>query len=127
MDDGESIKNLLKGLKGPVEEYNKLQANRQDTGFNIFYLISDYYYRTVFVGIDGIRANAAPVIVSSTGNTLTVQGAEDGESVTAYGLDGRQLGSSVCRNGQAILRLSTRTENVILVKIGDDTIKVRVK
>lgn len=90
-------------------------------------LISDYYYRTVFVGIDGIRANAAPVIVSSTGNTLTVQGAEDGESVTAYDLDGRQLGRSVCRNGQATLRLSTRTENVILVKIGDDTIKVRMK
>ena len=32
MDDGESIKNLLKLLKGPVEEYKKLQADRKDTG-----------------------------------------------------------------------------------------------
>ncbi len=77
--------------------------------------------------VNALRANAAPVIVSSTGNTLTVQGAEDGESVTAYDLDGRQLGSSVCRNGQATLRLNAKPESVILVKVGDDTIKVRMK
>ena len=74
-----------------------------------------------------IQAKARPVIVSSTGNTLTVQGAEDGESVAAYDLDGGQLGRSVCRNGQAILRLNAKPESVILVKVGDDTIKVRVK
>ena len=67
MDDGESIKNLLKGLKGPVEEYNKLQANRQDTGFNIFYLISDYYYRETFHG-DIIAALLSPEEKHNAGN-----------------------------------------------------------
>ena len=83
--------------------------------------------RELEMGVDDIQANARPLIVSSTGNTLMVQGAEDGESVAAYDLDGRQLGRSVCRNGQATLRLNAKPESVILVKVGDDTIKVRVK
>ena len=57
--DEEKLKNLLNDLKEPVEEYNKLQANRQDTGFNIFYLISDYYYRETFHG-DIIAALLSP-------------------------------------------------------------------
>lgn len=74
-----------------------------------------------------IQANARPVIVSSTGNTLTVQGAEDGESVTAYALDGRQLGSRVCRNGQTTLRLNAKPGSVILMKIGNSTVKIGLK
>ena len=57
--DEEKLKFLLNHLKEPVEEYNKLQANRQDTGFNIFYLISDYYYRETFHG-DIIAALLSP-------------------------------------------------------------------
>ena len=77
--------------------------------------------------VNALRANAAPVIVSSTGNTLTVQGAEDGEDITAYALDGRQLAHSVCRNGQTTLRLNAKPESVILVKIGNNTVKVGLK
>lgn len=57
--DEEKLNFLLNNLKEPVEEYNKLQANRQDTGFNIFYLISDYYYRETFHG-DIIAALLSP-------------------------------------------------------------------
>ncbi len=74
-----------------------------------------------------IQANARPVIVSSTGNTLTVQGAEDGEDITAYALDGRQLAHSVCRNGQTTLRLNAKPESVILMKIGNSTVKIGLK
>lgn len=67
MDDGESINNLLKLLEGPVEEYKKLQADRKDTGFNIFYLISDYYYRETFHG-DIIAALLSPEEKHNAGN-----------------------------------------------------------
>lgn len=58
MDKGK-LENLLDLLKEPVEEYKKLQADRKDTGFNIFYLISDYYYRETFHG-DIIAALLSP-------------------------------------------------------------------
>ena len=76
---------------------------------------------------NAIRANSAPIIVSSTGNMLTVQGAEDGESITAYSLDGKQLGSTVCRNGQASLSLSTMPADIVVVKVGEKAIKMRVR
>ncbi len=76
--------------------------------------------------VDGIRANDTPII-SSTGSMLTVQGAEDGESITAYSLDGKQLGSTVCRNGQASLSLSTMPADIVVVKVGENAIKVRMK
>ena len=57
--DEEKLKILLNNLKEPVEEYKKLQADRKDTGFNIFYLISDYYYRETFHG-DIIAALLSP-------------------------------------------------------------------
>ena len=79
------------------------------------------------VEVNAIRANASPVIVSSTGNTLSVQGAEDGESITAYTLDGKQLGSTVCRNGQASLSLGTKPADIVVVKMGESAIKVRVR
>lgn len=79
------------------------------------------------VEVNAIRAKASPVIVSSTGNTLSVQGAEDGESITAYTLDGKQLGSAICRNGSASLSLATKPADIVVVKVGESAIKVRVR
>ena len=79
------------------------------------------------VEVNAIRAKASPVIVSSTGNTLSVQGTEDGESITAYTLEGKQLGSAICRNGSASLSLATKPADIVVVKVGESAIKVRVR
>lgn len=47
MDD---VHNLLEQLAPLVKEYEEKAKKRMDTGFNVFYLISDYYYRETFHG-----------------------------------------------------------------------------
>lgn len=42
--------NLLEQLSPLVQEYEEKKKKRMDTGFNVFYLISDYYYRETFHG-----------------------------------------------------------------------------
>lgn len=44
----EELKKLLKELVPIVEKYKARQKERMDTGFNLFYLVSDYYYRETF-------------------------------------------------------------------------------
>ena len=41
----QELEKLLKELAPLVKEYEKNKKQRTDTGFNVFYLISDYYYR----------------------------------------------------------------------------------
>lgn len=44
------VHNLLEQLAPLVKEYEEKKKKRMNTGFNVFYLISDYYYRETFHG-----------------------------------------------------------------------------
>ena len=44
------IEDLLKEIKPSIKKYNDNKNKRMETGFNLFYLISDYYYRETFHG-----------------------------------------------------------------------------
>lgn len=43
-----NIDNLFKELSPHIEKYIENKKKRMETGFNLFYLISDYYYRETF-------------------------------------------------------------------------------
>ncbi len=45
-----NVNSLLEQLAPLVKEYEDKKKKRMDTGFNVFYLISDYYYRETFHG-----------------------------------------------------------------------------
>lgn len=45
-----NIDNLFKELSPHIEMYIENKKKRMETGFNLFYLISDYYYRETFHG-----------------------------------------------------------------------------
>ena len=117
----------------PLQGTYKISAYAKKHGFTDSDLVTaTLYWIEKELKPDGmdagaIQANARPVIVSSTGNTLTVQGAEDGESITAYALDGKLLGTAVSRNGQASLPLSTTQTEIVIIKVGDKAIKARVR
>lgn len=44
------LEDLLEEIKPSIKKYNENKNRRMETGFNLFYLISDYYYRETFHG-----------------------------------------------------------------------------
>ncbi len=64
------------------------------------------------------------VLIKANGGQLTIEGADDNTTVTAYTLDGVQLGSAVSRNGVATINTNVSAGTVTIVKIGNKSVKV---
>ena len=61
------VNSLLEQLAPLVKEYEDKKKKRMDTSFNVFYLISDYYYRETFHG-DILYALLSPEAKHEEGN-----------------------------------------------------------
>ena len=70
---------------------------------------------------------AQAVLIQSEGGVLTIQGLDDGQQVRVYGIDGTQAGAAVSRNGQATVGTNLKAGSVVIIKIGDRSVKVVVK
>jgi hypothetical protein len=75
--------------------------------------------------IAGIPANA--VMIQNEGGTITVQGCDEGEQVFVYNTNGIQVGSSVSKNGAAIVSTGLQPGSIAIVKIGEKSFKVVIK
>lgn len=69
----------------------------------------------------------APLLIQSHNGVLTIQGADDGQQVRVYGIDGTQAGAAVSSNGQATVGTSLPAGSVAIIKIGDRGVKVVIK
>ena len=67
------------------------------------------------------------VLIKANGGQLTIEGADDNTTITAYTLDGVQLGSAVSRNGVASINTNVSAGTVTIVKIGNKSVKVVMK
>jgi hypothetical protein len=76
-------------------------------------------------GVANIPANA--VLIQSAGGTITVQGCDEGEQVSVYGINGTQAGTSISQNGAAIVNTNLQPGSIAIVKIGQKSVKVVVK
>ena len=76
-------------------------------------------------GIADTPANA--VLIQSQGGTITVQGCEEGEQVSVYGINGIQAGTSISQNGAAIVNTNLQPGSIAIVKIGNKSVKVVMK
>jgi hypothetical protein len=76
-------------------------------------------------GIANIPANA--VLIQSEGGTIKVQGCNEGEQVSVYGINGTQAGSSFSQNGAAIVNTNLQPGSIAIVKVGEKSIKVVMK
>ena len=73
------------------------------------------------------QAPAQAVLIQSEGGVLNVQGLDDGQQVRVYGIDGTQAGATVSSNGQATVGTNLKAGSVVIIKIGDRSVKVVVK
>lgn len=68
-----------------------------------------------------------PVLIQSNRGQLTVEGLDDGQQVNVYSINGTEAGSAVSRNGQAPVNTNLQPGSVVIVKIGEKSVKVVVK
>lgn len=76
-------------------------------------------------GIANVPANA--VLIKSNGGLLTIEGANEGERISVYSINGTQAGSAISQNGQAVVGTNLQPGSVAIVKIGEKSVKVVVK
>ena len=64
------------------------------------------------------------IMVSSHGNVISVNGLDEGEAISLYTIDGKLIGSAKASGGMASC---TVTEPVVVVKIGELSIKMAIR
>ena len=75
--------------------------------------------------ISNVPANA--VLMRSQNGTITIQGVDEGEQVSVFGINGTQAGTSVSQNGAAIVNTTLQPGSIAIVKIGQKSVKVVIK
>ena len=80
-------------------------------------------------GITNNIANisAKAILVQTAGGIINVQGADDGELINVYGINGIKAGSSVSQNGVATINTSLKPGTVAIIKVGQKSVKVVMK
>ncbi len=76
-------------------------------------------------GVAEVRTRA--VLIKSNGGQLTVEGIDDGQTVELYSLNGEKRGSAVGKNGAARIDTNVHPGSVVVVKMGEKSVKVIVK
>lgn len=72
--------------------------------------------------IANIRAN--PVLIQSNGGVLNISGIDDGTDVVAYSVSGQMVGTSKTSGNQATVFTNIQKGEIVIVKIGDKSVKV---
>ncbi len=82
---------------------------------------------------EGIANNVAniqarAVLIQSSNNTFTIEGAEAGAAISVYDTSGKLVGSAnVSGEGATTINTSLRNGDIGIVKIGDKSVKVAIK
>ena len=74
---------------------------------------------------DVAEVEAQPVIIEHVNGLVTVKGVGDGQPVRVYSLAGHQVGAAVSQGSVATVSVGNQKGSVLLVKIGNKTIKVQ--
>lgn len=78
--------------------------------------------------IDGIaNVPAKAVLIQSNDGQLIIEGANDGERISVYSINGSQVGSAVSNNGSATISTNLQFGSVAIVKIGEKSVKIVVE
>lgn len=76
---------------------------------------------------DVANVPAKAVLIKNNGGLLTVEGANEGERISVYNIDGALVGSAVCNNGSALVYTNQQIGSTAIVHIGKKSVKVIIK
>lgn len=74
-----------------------------------------------------VQVKANPVLIQANNGQITVSGVDDGTMVSAYGVNGLQMGSAISHNGRANLTTNLKPGKIVIIKIGDRSVKATIK
>ena len=90
----------------------------------------------IIMGLDGTipedssvqsLSNDTPALITARGGVITVSTEADGLSVAVYTIDGKLSGSATVNNGQATVPTTLSDGEVVIVKIGEKSVKVMMR
>jgi len=67
-----------------------------------------------------------PVLISANGGVITVKSEQEGQTVAVYTADGKALGSSTVKDGQATVATNLQRGEIVIVKVGSRSVKVKM-
>ena len=76
---------------------------------------------------DVTEVEARALVIKAEGGLLTIEGAEDNSIIKVYDLNGVQLGSSISTNGIAKVNTSITRDSIVIVRIGNKNIKLKMQ
>ena len=68
-----------------------------------------------------------PVLIQNNGGVLTIKGLAEHTPVSIYGINGSQVGSAIGRNGEASFATGLKPGTIVILKIGDNSMKIALK
>lgn len=73
------------------------------------------------------QMRATPILIQSNSGTLNIQGAEDGVSIGIYTTSGMMVGSAKSSGTSTSIVTGLKNGEIVIVKIGDKSIKIMMK
>ena len=71
-------------------------------------------------------AESIPVLISAQNGTITVRGEQNGLPLTVYTADGKMLGSTTMKDGQASISTNLQRGEIAIVKVGSKSVKIKM-
>lgn len=83
--------------------------------------------KTEGLGDDIAQVRAKAILIQSMDGQIAISGIDDGTRIYAYEVNGQQVGSAISHNGQANLTTNLKPGSIVIIKIGDRSVKATIK
>lgn len=83
--------------------------------------------KTEGLGDDIAQVRAKAVLIQSMDGQIAISGIDDGTRLYAYEVNGQQVGSAISYNGQANLTTHLKPGSIVIIKIGERSVKAIIK
>ena len=76
---------------------------------------------------DIAQVRAKVILIQSMDGQIAISGIDDDTRIYAYEVNGQQIGTAISHNGQANLTTNLKPGSIVIIKIGDRSVKATIK
>ena len=83
--------------------------------------------KTEGISNDIALVQAKAILIQSQNGQISIEGVDDDTRIYAYEVNGQQVGSAISHNGQANLTTNLKPGSIVIIKIGERSVKAIIK